>query len=353
MATKAIAALSSKAALVPHKIDRRALGAADVGIEIKWAGICHSDIHQAREEWGPAIFPMVPGHEISGVVSRVGPDVTKFKVGDHVGVGCFVDSCRKCDYCKAGDDQYCGQGGVQTYNSKFKFGHTSEDGQPTYGGYSQYIVVDENYACRIPSNLDLAGAAPLLCAGITTYSPLMHFGLKANHTLGVAGLGGLGHMAVKFGVALGAKVVVFSRSESKKEEALKGLGATSFVDTTNAAQTAAAVNTCDIIIDCISAKHDVATYLSFLKTNGKLVMVGASPEPLSVHAFNLIPQRKTIAGSMIGGIRETEEMLEFCGRHNIVCDVEKIGADQVNEAYERTIKSDVKYRFVIDTATIA
>jgi len=354
-ACKCYAALVPAGPLVPHTIERRAPGAHDVAIDIKFAGICHSDVHQAREEWGSGIFPMVPGHEIGGVVTAVGESVTKYKVGDKVGVGCMVDSCRSCQSCKDGDENYCDTGAVMTYNGKYKYKHceeyTEDGGKPTYGGYSQSIVVDENYVCRIPDSLDLAGATPLLCAGVTVYSPMAYNGLKAGMKLGVAGLGGLGAMAVLIGKAWGCEVTVLSRSEGKRDEAVKELKADKFVVMSKEEEVNAAAGTLDFIIDTIAANHDIPTYLTFLKQNGKFVMVGVPAEPLSFHAFGLIPKRKTITGSMIGGIRETQEMLDFCAKHKITCPHEIISGDKINESYDRVVKSDVKYRFVIDTST--
>jgi len=327
----------------------------DVVIEIKFAGICHSDIHTAREEWGPIQYPLVPGHEIGGFVTEVASDVTKFKVGDCVGVGCMVDSCRGCNRCEVGEEQYCSTGFVGTYNGKQKYPHcseyTPEGGAISQGGYSQFIVVNQNFVLNVPTNLDLAAATPLLCAGITTYSPLRKFGLAAGQNFAVLGLGGLGHMGAKFGKAFGAKVTVFSRGTSKKESALK-LGADAFIDSTNEAEMASLRGSFDFILDTIAAPHDINSYLGMLKPDGKMILVGAPPEPLSVQSFNLIFGRKTLSGSLIGGIKETQEMLDFCGQHNITCDIELIDATRINEAYDRTMASDVKYRFVIDTSTL-
>ena len=356
---KCIAALSGSAPLTLHEIPRRPVGKKDVKITIKHAGICHSDIHQAREEWGKGIFPMVPDHEIAGVVESVGAEVTKYKVGDSVGVGCMVDSCRGCQSCKAGDENYCATGAVMTYNGKYKYPHCeeySEEGfAPTYGGYSQSIVVDEGYVCKIPDGMDLAGAAPLLCAGITVYSPMMYFGLKAGMKFAVAGLGGLGAMAVMIAKAMGAEITVLSRSASKKDEALKELKADKFVVVTDEADAASVAGYFDFMINTIAAQHELAPYLGMLAQNGKMVMVGIPPDPMSMHAFQIIPGRKTIAGSLIGGIKETQDMLDFCAKHKITCPHELITADpeKVNAAYERAVKSDVKYRFVIDTSTFA
>lgn len=356
---KCIAAMSGGAPLTLHTITRRPVGKKDVQISIKYAGICHSDVHQAREEWGKAIFPMVPGHEIAGEVVAVGDEVTKYKVGDKVGVGCMVDSCRNCPSCKAGDENYCQTGAIMTYNGKHKYQHceeyNDEGGAPTYGGYSQGIVVDQNYVCKIPDGMDLAGAAPLLCAGITVYSPFMYYGLKPGMKLAVAGLGGLGAMAVLIGKAMGAEVTVLSRSPSKRDEALKELKADKFVVVTDEADAATVKSYFDFMINTIAADHDLAPYMDMLTYNGKQILVGVPPNPLSFHAFQLAVPRKTIAGSLIGGIKETQEMLDFCAKHGITCPHEVIPADpeKVNAAYERAVKSDVKYRFVIDTATFA
>ena len=331
----------------------------DIHIDIKFAGICHSDIHQAREEWGKGIFPMVPGHEIGGVVKAVGPGVTKYKVGDHVGVGCFVDSCRNCTSCKRELQQYCKvAGSVGTYNAREKYPHCpgynveQELCAPTYGGYSKDVVVHEDFVCRIPDNLDLAAATPLLCAGITVFSPMQAYGLKKGQRLAVAGLGGLGHMAVKYGVAWGCEVTVLSRGTAKKDEALSKLGAHKYIDMKDENAVKSAGESFDMIIDTISAFHDVNTYLSTLDVDGTLVMVGASPEDLRFSVFGIIARRKRIVGSMIGGIEETQQMLDFSGKHNITCEIEMVDADKIDEAYERTINADVRYRFVIDTKTI-
>jgi alcohol dehydrogenase (NADP+) len=351
------AALTANGPLEPFTIDRRAVHETDVSIKILFAGICHSDIHQVKEEWGKTSFPMVPGHEICGTVEAVGSAVTKFKVGDIVGVGCMVDSCRKCSFCKAGEENYCSGGGmVGTYNSKAKYDHmpehNKEGGEVTQGGYAESIVVDAEFVLHVPANLNLAAATPLLCAGITTYSPLKHFGLKPNHKLAVLGLGGLGHMAVKFGLAFGSDVTVISRGTSKKDSSLNDLKANHYIDSTDAAAMTAAAGTFDFMIDTIAADHDVGAMMALLTTNGKCVMVGAPSAPFSIHAFSFIGGRKTLSGSLIGGIDETQEMLDFCGRHNIVCDIEMIKASEINVAYDRAIKSDVKYRFVIDNSTI-
>ncbi|CAL9471435.1 MULTISPECIES: NAD(P)-dependent alcohol dehydrogenase [Streptomyces] len=342
----AYAAPAAKAPLERTTIERRAVGEADVLIDIKFAGICHSDIHQAREGWGEAIFPMVPGHEIAGVVSEVGPGVTKFKVGDRVGVGCLVDSCRECENCRAGQEQYCLNGSFgPTYNA------IGRDGTPNYGGYSQKIVVDENYVVRIPDGLSLDVAAPLLCAGITTYSPLKRWNAGPGKKVAILGMGGLGHMGVKIAHALGAEVTVLSQSLRKKDDGLK-LGADHYYATSDPKTFEELRGTFDLIVSTVSAPLDFNAYLSLLKTEGALVNVGAPEEPVSLNLFSVIGGGKTLAGSMIGGIRETQEMLDFCAEHGIGAEIELIAASEINEAYERVLASDVRYRFVIDTATI-
>ncbi|UIX31194.1 MULTISPECIES: NAD(P)-dependent alcohol dehydrogenase [Streptomyces] len=341
----AYAAPSAKAPLERTTIERREVGEFDVLIDIKFAGICHSDIHQAREGWGEAIFPMVPGHEIAGVVEAVGSGVTKFTVGDHVGVGCLVDSCRECENCAAGLEQYCLKGGVGTYNALDK------NGEPTYGGYSEKIVVDENYTVRIPDGLSLDVAAPLLCAGITTYSPLKHWNAGPGKKVAILGMGGLGHMGVKIASALGAEVTVLSQSLRKKEDGLK-LGASSYYATSDEATFKELRGTFDIILSTVSAPLNLDAYLSLLKTDGAFVNVGAPEEPVALNLFSVIGGRKTLAGSGIGGIQETQEMLDFCAEHGLGSEIELISAEQINEAYERVLASDVRYRFVIDTATI-
>ncbi len=343
--TKAFAAQAASAPLAPFSFNRREPREHDVQIEILYCGVCHSDIHQVKGEWGNSSFPMVPGHEIVGRITKVGSHVTKFKVGDLAGVGCFIDSCRECQNCKEGLEQYCDTGSVGTYNDKEK------DGTPTYGGYSSQIVVDENYTLKVSDKLPLSGVAPLLCAGITTYSPLMHVGVKKGDRVGVLGLGGLGHMAVKFAAAFGAEVTMLSSSPSKKADAEK-LGAHHFALTSDEATMKGLQNHFDIILNTVSAQHDYVTYLNLLRTNGTMIVVGVPPNPIAIHAFPLIMKRRTIIGSMIGGIKETQEMLDFCAEHNIVSDVEVINMDYINEAYERILKSDVRYRFVIDMATL-
>jgi uncharacterized zinc-type alcohol dehydrogenase-like protein len=341
----AYAAPAAKAPLERTTIERRAVREFDVLIDIKFAGICHSDIHQAQEGWGKAIFPMVPGHEIAGIVSEVGPGVTKFQVGDRVGVGCMVDSCRECDNCKAGLEQYCTGGNVGTYNS------VGKDGEPTYGGYSEKVVVDENFVLGIPEGISLDEAAPLLCAGITLYSPLKHWNAGPGKKVAIVGMGGLGHMGVKIAHALGAEVTVLSQSLRKQEDGLK-LGADHYYATSDPKTFEELRGTLDLIISTVSAPLDLGAYLSLLKTDGALVNVGAPEEPVSLNLFSVIGGRKTLAGSGIGGIRETQEMLDFCAEHGFGAEIELISAEQINEAYERVLASDVRYRFVIDTATI-
>jgi uncharacterized zinc-type alcohol dehydrogenase-like protein len=315
-------------------------------IDILYCGVCHSDIHQARDEWGNSIYPMVPGHEIVGRVSQVGSGVARFKVGDLAGVGCFVDSCRVCGSCKDGVEQYCENHLVSTYN-----GTEKDEKTPTYGGYSNQLVMDENYTLKIPSNLPLEGVAPLLCAGITTYSPLRRFKVGAGQKVGVVGLGGLGHMGVKLAAAMGAEVTVFSTSQAKEADARK-LGAHHFVVTRDPQNLEPLAGKFDFILDTVSAAHDVNLYLNLLGREKVMVLVGGPEKPLEVAAFSLITNGRTLAGSMIGGIRETQEMLDYCAEKNIVSDVEVIPIQQINEAYERTIKSDVRYRFVIDMKSL-
>jgi uncharacterized zinc-type alcohol dehydrogenase-like protein len=309
---------------------------------VSYAGICHSDIHQAREEWGPALFPMVPGHEIAGVVTAIGSAVTKFKVGDQIGVGVFVDSCRECSSCKAGLEQYCLQGMTGTYNNYERDGKTLAQ-----GGYSDSFVVDQDYAVTIPKNLDMAGVAPLLCAGITLYSPLKNWGAGPGKKVGVIGLGGLGHMGLKFSAALGAHTTVFSHSPNKESDARK-MGADDFVVTSNPKDLAKLDKSFDLILNTVSADMNLTPYLQLLKLDGTLVLIGLPTNPYVVNTPALLTQRRSISGSMIGGIKETQEMLNFCGQHNIVSDVEVVDPEYINQAYERTVASDVKYRFVID-----
>lgn len=343
--TRAYAALQEGSPLVPFSIERRDPGPHDVVIDVRYSGICHSDIHQARDEWGGAAFPMVPGHEIVGVVSAIGKKVRRFRVGDHAGVGCMVDSCRKCTNCKHDEEQFCEKGAAFTYNS------TEMDRKtPTQGGYSTQIVVDQSFVLKLSKRLPLDRSAPLLCAGITTYSPLKRFGAKKGKVVGVVGLGGLGHMAVKIASAMGATVIVFSTSPEKEKDA-KRLGARGFVLSSNADAMQKMAGRLDLIIDTVSAPHDINGYLNLLKLDGTMVLVGVPTEPAALEAFSLISGRRRIAGSLIGGIAETQEMLDFCAKKKVLSDVEVIPASLINEAYERTIRGDVKYRFVIDAAT--
>lgn len=337
---------ASDAPLQHLEIRRRKPEPHDVEIEILYCGVCHSDLHTARNEWHGTIYPCVPGHEIVGRVVRVGDHVTKFKVGDNAAVGCMVDSCRECEYCKEGLEQYCEPGNVLTYNSPDKY-----LGTVTYGGYSESIVVDENYVLRVPENLDLAATAPLLCAGITTYSPLKHWNVGPGKKVGVVGIGGLGHMGVKLAKAMGAEVIVFTTSPSKVEDA-KRLGAHDVVLSKNESEMKRYFGKLHFVLDCVSASHDINVYLKQLRVDGTLALVGAPEHPLPVAAFSLIPHRRNFAGSTIGSIRETQEMLDFCGKHNIVADIEMINIHQINEAYERLLKGDVKYRFVIDMKSL-
>ena len=327
-------------------IQRREPKPNDVVIDIKFCGVCHSDIHQARDEWSGATFPMVPGHEIVGIVTSIGSEVTKFKVGDRAGVGCMVDSCRACGACHDNVEQFCEKGNAPTYN-----GTEMDRKTPTQGGYAKEVVVDERYVLHIPASLDLAGAAPLLCAGITTYSPLRQWRCKAGDRVGVVGLGGLGHMAVKLAASMGAKVTVLSTSEAKREDA-KRLGATDFAVTKGGDTFTRLAGKFDLIIDTVSAEHDYNAYLGLLRSRGAMVLVGAPPTPSSIHAFSLIVGGKQLAGSLIGGIQETQEMLDHCAKHDVISDVEVIPIQKINEAYERVMKSDVRYRFVIDMATL-
>ncbi|WP_347156907.1 NAD(P)-dependent alcohol dehydrogenase [Pontibacter chitinilyticus] len=344
--TKGYAAHDAASLLGPFNFERREVGAHDVLIDILYCGVCHSDIHQARNEWGGSIYPMVPGHEIVGRISRVGEKVTKFKEGDLAGVGCFVDSCRTCPSCQEGLEQYCEVHNVGTYNS-----YELDKETPTYGGYSNQIVVDEQYTLKVSEKLDLSRVAPLLCAGITTYSPLMTWKVGKGHRLAVVGLGGLGHMAVKLGASLGANVTVLSTSPSKEKDAID-LGAHSFAITKDELVMRELQGSFDFILDTVSAPHDLNLYLSLLKRDGTMILVGAPPEPAAVAGFSLIAKRKRLVGSMIGGIKETQEMLDYCAEHNIMSDVEVIPIQEINTAYERVLKSDVKYRFVIDMASL-
>lgn len=346
IATKGYAAQDNKSPLAPWNFERREVGPHDVQFDIQYCGVCHSDLHQIKDEWFPGIFPMVPGHEIVGRVVKVGDHVKKFKVGDIAGTGCMVDSCRECENCKKDLEQYCLKGNSQTYNGLEQDGKT-----PTYGGYSNTIVVHEDFVLHVSDKLNLAAVAPLLCAGITTYSPLRHWKVGKGHKLAVLGLGGLGHMAVKFGVSFGAEVTVLSTSPSKEQDARK-LGAHNFVVTTDEAQLAAARNSFDFILDTVSAEHDLNLYLSLLKTDGTHICVGVPSQPAPVAAFSLLGGRKSLAGSGIGGIAETQEMLDYCAEHGIVSEIEMIDIKNIQDAYDRMLKGDVRYRFVIDMATL-
>ncbi|MEA9904724.1 NAD(P)-dependent alcohol dehydrogenase [Xanthomonas campestris pv. raphani] len=344
----AYAAQTADQLLAPFVFERRAPGPDDVQIDIAYCGVCHSDLHTARNEWHNTVYPSVPGHEIVGRVTAVGSAVTNFKVGDLAGVGCMVDSCRSCASCQEGEEQYCEQGFTGTYNGPMFGG-----GENTYGGYSDHIVVDQKYVLHISHSDNLAAVAPLLCAGITTYSPLAHWKVGPGQKVGVVGLGGLGHMAVKIAKAMGATVVLFTTSESKRADALR-LGASEVVISKDEAQMAAQYNTLDFILNTVAAPHNLDPFLNALKRDGAMVLVGvpehSHPSPA---VFNLVMKRRTLAGSLIGGIRQTQEMLDFCAKHNIVSDIETIRADQINAAYERMLKGDVKYRFVIDMDTLA
>jgi uncharacterized zinc-type alcohol dehydrogenase-like protein len=344
--TKAYAAFDPQTPLKPFEFSRRTPGDRDILIEILYCGVCHSDIHQARDEWGGSVFPMVPGHEIVGRVAGLGARVSKHKIGDLVGVGCFVDSCRTCPSCQEGVEQFCATGPSFTYN-----GTEQDKKTPTQGGYSSQIVVDEHYALKVSPKLDLKAVAPLLCAGITTYSPLRHWNVGKGHRLGVLGLGGLGHMAVKFGVAFGAEVTVISTSPQKEADA-KRLGAHGFLLSTDQAAVQQAAERFDFILDTVSAEHDMNQTLSLIRRDGTLILVGVPPKAPEVHPFSLIPRRRSIAGSMIGGIKETQEMLDFCAEHGIVSDIELIDIASINEAYDRMGRGDVRYRFVIDCKTL-
>jgi alcohol dehydrogenase (NADP+) len=344
---KGYAAASAKAPLAPHTFERRDPKAHDVVIEIKFCGICHSDIHQAKDEWGGSAFPMVPGHEIAGVVTQVGPGVKKYKVGDIVGVGCMVDSCRECVNCKQGLEQFCVKGMSGTYNS------TEQDKvTPTQGGYSNKIVVDEAFVLKMPAHLPLDHAAPLLCAGITLYSPLTHWKAGPGKKVAIMGLGGLGHMGVKLAHAMGAEVTVLSHSLKKKDDALR-MGADHFYATSDPSTFEKLQSNFDLIINTVSAEINLNEFFGLLKVDGSLVIVGVPEKPHSIEAFSLIGGRRSLAGSLIGGIKETQEMLDFCGKHGITCDIELTPIQKVNEAYERVLKSDVRYRFVIDMATLS
>ena len=343
--TRGYAARGPTTPLQPFEFGRREPGPHDVVIDILYCGICHSDIHQTRDEWGGAIFPMVPGHEIVGRVAAVGASVQRWNVGDVVGVGVFVDSCRECEACLAGLEQYCERGMVATYNSYERDGTT-----PTYGGYSERITVDEAYVLRIPAGLDLEAAAPLMCAGITTYSPIMHFGVRAGDRAALLGLGGLGHMGVKFLKAIGAEVTVLSRTAAKRADAER-LGADDFVVTADADAFAKNARRFDFILDAVSAGHDYNAYLRMLRRDGTMVLVGL-PDPAPLKASSLADRRRRLAGSVIGGIRETQEMLDFCARRGIAADVESVSFAQLDEAYDRTVRGDVRFRFVLDLSTL-
>jgi uncharacterized zinc-type alcohol dehydrogenase-like protein len=345
MRVNAYAAPAAGEPLAPTTIERREVGPNDVLIQIEYAGICHSDIHTVNGDWGPQPFPVVPGHEIVGVVAEVGPEVTQHRVGDRVGVGCMVNSCGHCANCRNGDEQYCLNGMVGTYAA------TDRDGSTTQGGYSTHVVVDAGFVLRVPEGIDSAAAAPLLCAGITTYSPLRHWGAGPGKRVAVVGLGGLGHMGVKLAHALGAEVTVLSQSLKKQEDGLR-LGADAYFATSDPDTFTELAGRFDLIVNTVSAPIDVDAYLSLLAVGGALVNVGAPAEPLSLNVFSLIGGRRSYAGSMIGGIAETQEMLDFCAEHGIGAEVEVIAADQVNEAYQRVLASDVRYRFVIDAATL-
>jgi len=346
MPTRAYAAQSPTSPLAPHSIVRREPTASDVEIEILFCGVCHSDLHFARNEWGFTQYPVVPGHEILGRVTRVGAKVTKFKAGDLASVGCLVDSCRTCAHCKDGLEQYCMGGAVFTYNGEDK--HLSG---MTFGGYSEKVVVDEAYTLKVPANLDPAAAAPLLCAGITTWSPLKHWKAGPGKKVGIVGLGGLGHMGVKFARALGAHTVLFTTSPGKVADGLR-LGAHEVVISKDEAAMAKHASSFDLIIDTVSADHSIDALMALIKLDGTMCMVGVPPSPQQLAAFSVILPRRNLAGSCIGGIRETQEMLDFCGAHNIACDIERIRMDEINTAYERMLRSDVKYRFVIDMSSL-
>jgi uncharacterized zinc-type alcohol dehydrogenase-like protein len=345
--TNGYAAPNAGAALEPFSFERRDVGARDVLIDIQYCGVCHSDIHQVRDEWGGSIYPMVPGHEIVGRVARTGAEASKFKEGDLAGVGCFVDSCRTCRNCRDGEEQYCENHLVSTYN-----GTEKDEKTPTYGGYSARIVIDEDYALRIPEGLPPANAAPLLCAGITTYSPLRRFKVSEGQRVGVVGLGGLGHMGVKLAASMGARVTVFSTSPNKEQDA-RALGAHDFVVTRTPGWSESLAGGYDFVLDCVSAPHDINLYLSLLRREGALALVGAPEKPLETAAFSLITNGRSLAGSMIGGIRETQEMLDYCAEKGIASDIELIPIQKIEEAYERTVKGDVRYRFVIDIASLS
>ncbi|KAH7314806.1 hypothetical protein KP509_21G021300 [Ceratopteris richardii] len=343
---KGFAAHDSSGVLKPFEFSRRATGTKDVVFKVKYCGVCHSDLHQMRNEWNSAVYPMVPGHEIVGIVTEVGSEVSKFKIGDHVGVGCMVMSCGACSFCKKQNEQHCSSL-TWTYNS------IDLDGTLTYGGYSDLMVANEKFVLRIPENLPLDGAAPLLCAGVTVYSPMSYFGMtEPGKHLGVVGLGGLGHMAIKFGKAFGLKVTVISTSPKKKEEALKNLGADAFVISKDMDEMKGAANSMDYILDTVSASHDLEQLMTLLVPDGRIVLLGIPPEPFKINPFSLIIGRRSVTGSDIGSIHETQEMLDFCGQKNITSTIEKISIDYLNMAMDRLVNADVKYRFVIDLDTI-
>jgi alcohol dehydrogenase (NADP+) len=345
IAAKGYAVQDATAPLQPYSFERRELRDDDVLIDILYCGVCHSDLHQARNEWGGTVYPLVPGHEIVGKISKTGSAVSKFKAGDVVGVGCFVDSCRTCHSCKKGLEQYCENGAVGTYNGREK------DGSVTRGGYSNQIVVTQDFVLKVSEKLSLERVAPLLCAGITTYSPLRQWNVKSGDKVGVVGLGGLGHMAVKLAAAMGAEVTVLSTS-AKKENDAKELGAHNFAVTTNKSHLKQYGNYFNLIIDTVSAPHDLNLYLQLLDLDGTMVLLGAPPDAPQLMAFNLIMKRRRLAGSLVGGIKETQEMLDFCAQHNIMSDVEVIDIKDINQAYERMLQNDVRYRFVIDMSTL-
>jgi uncharacterized zinc-type alcohol dehydrogenase-like protein len=343
--TPALSAPSAGAPLDATTIERRELGEHDVLIDIKFCGICHSDIHQVRDEWGGSIFPMVPGHEIAGVVADVGAGVGKFSTGDRVGVGCLVDSCGECEYCKAGEEQFCIKRAVPTYNGR------GYDGEPTFGGYSQQIVVSDRFVVKIPDSLELKDAAPLLCAGITTYVPLKHWRVGEGTKLAVVGMGGLGHVAVKLAAAMGAEVTVLSQTLGKQDDGLR-FGAKHYYATSDPNTFKQLSNSFDLILNTVSAKLDIDAYLSLLRVDGTMINVGAPSDPYSVRGFSLIGARRSLAGSAIGGLPDTQKMLDFCAEHGVTPEIELIGADDVADAYDRVERSAVRYRFVIDVATI-